>query len=71
MKLYVFIILIVLGSIAFLIANAREVPLAGGYLAVYLTVVFGLRRWYLISQRKLPWWYFWNPKNILDQFKKP
>jgi hypothetical protein len=71
MNQIVFIILLVIGTIGFFIVNEHQLPRAAGYFFVYFAIVFEIRQWYWRRKHKLPWWYFWDPRNIFDQFKKP
>lgn len=71
MRRPLFFILLILGVIGFCIMAEMEIKYYAAYGFLYFGIVFEIRRWYLRRQLKLPWWYWWNPLNIFDQFKKP
>jgi hypothetical protein len=62
-----FLILLLIGTIAFFVMDTYNIEHTGGYTFIYFIVIFEWRRWWLNKS----WWYWWNPKHIPEQFKKP
>jgi hypothetical protein len=66
-----FIILLILGIPLFYTLIAMEAKYPGGKIAIYYTIVYITRRWYLSWRYQLPWWHWLDITNVFDQFKKP